>query len=147
MTATEISGLHHVATLVPEVEASAAWYARVLDARRISRLDHHDEAGALTAVILEVPGVPGVLQLRQSDVRLPAGYDPLTLQVADVAALEAWAERLDTLGVPHTGVLVKRTGHGLELPTPEGTVLRFYTAPQGGFGKVEFREGNAGAIG
>ena len=140
MIAAELSGLHHVATLVPEVEAAAAWYVQVLGARRLPHLDHHDAAGALTAVILEVPGVPGVLQLRHSLVPLPAGYDPLTLEVTDVAALEAWAARLDALCVSHTGILVKRTGHGLEVPTPEGTVLRFYTAPQGGFGAVAFRE-------
>ncbi|WP_022891302.1 VOC family protein [Agromyces subbeticus] len=139
-TAPPISGLHHVATLVPDLAASLAWYRRVLGAVRLDHLDHHDASGELTAVIVEIPNLGGVLQLRRSAEPLPAHYDPLTLEVRDLAALGEWAAHLHAIGVHHSGVIVKRTGHGLEAETPEGTILRFYTAPSGGFRAVEFQE-------
>lgn len=127
-----ITGLHHVAILVDDLDEATDWYERVLDARRLSGIDHRDASG-LFAVILEIPGMPGVLQLRRSDSVLPDGYDPLTLEVSNGAALDAWAKFLDGLGVAHSGVLQKRTGTAIEVPSPGGVTLRFYTAPVGGF--------------
>lgn len=127
-----ITGLHHVAILVPDLEAAAAWYERVLGAERLSGLDHHDATGVF-AVILEVPGMPGVLQLRRSEAALPPGYDPLTLEVANERALETWVAHLDQLGVAHSGVLAKRTGSAIEVPAAGGALLRLYTAPIDGF--------------
>lgn len=127
-----ITGLHHVAILVPDLDAATAWFERVLGARRLSAVDHRDAIG-IFAIILEIPGMPGVLQLRRSDAALPEGYDPLTLEVADDAALQDWATHLEALGVSHSGILAKRTGSAVELPAPGGGILRFYTAPVGGF--------------
>lgn len=127
-----ITGLHHVALLVPDLDAATAWYERVVGARRLSAVDHRDATGVF-AVILEIPGMPGVLQLRRSDAELPEGYDPLTLEVAGDVALQDWIADLDAAGVAHSGVLVKRTGSAVEVPAPGGTILRFYTAPVGGF--------------
>ena len=127
-----ITGLHHVAILVPDLDQATAWYERVLGAKGLSAVDHRDATGVF-AVILEVRGMPGVLQLRRTDAPLPEGYDPLTLEVADDAALTEWTSHLDELDIDHTGVVAKRTGNAVEVSAPGGGTLRFYTAPVGGY--------------
>ncbi len=72
-----------------ELEVSCAWYAQALGASRVARFDHHDSSGRLVVVVLEVPGLGTLLQLRCDvdpglDVR---GFPPITFQVDDPAHL------------------------------------------------------------
>lgn len=137
-----ISGVHHVTFVVSDLAAGIDWYTRVLGARHISRFDHHDAAGMLFGVILELPGFPGMVEVRVAtdDYPVPAGYDPVTFQVADDAALDAWLAHLDDVGATHTPVKQRRTGRSIEFSSPDGVLLRLFTAPAGGFDEVPFQE-------
>jgi hypothetical protein len=53
------------------------------------------------------------------------------------------AARCDRLGIAHSGVQDTPAGPRLDIPDPDGTVLRFYhfTDPTDGFTGVEIRAG------
>ncbi len=93
-------------------------------------------------MVLELDGFPGMIELRMAteDYPLPRGYDPVTFQVAGETELEVWREHLDAVGAAHSPVKRRRTGQSIEFPTPDGVVLRLFTAPAGGFDAVPFQE-------
>ncbi|QXE33258.1 VOC family protein [Streptomyces sp. GMY02] len=130
-----LSGLHHVTLPVSDLDTSTAWYASVLGAERIPALDHHDPHGARYSVVVALPGlgVPVQLRLAPEAAGTATAYDPVTLAVADRAALENWVEHLDACDVPHGPVAEARIGHALSFHDPDGTLLRLYTEPVGGF--------------
>jgi glyoxylase I family protein len=93
---------------VSDADRSAAWYCEVLGAEEASRYVQPD--GHVTQVCLADP---------RSDVELclvdhgadpgafsefRAGLDHLEFLVAQRSDLDAWAARLDELGIPHSGV-------------------------------------------
>jgi len=142
MTAS-ITGIHHVTFVVGDLLTGKGWFERVLGAHHVDRFDHHDADGNLYGIILQLPGFPGMVELRIATTDYPqptTGYDPITFEVADDAAIDDWANRLDQLGVEHSAKKQRRTGSSLEFSTPEGTLLRLFTAPAGGFGTVTFQE-------
>ncbi|MET9490666.1 VOC family protein [Nocardia sp. NPDC006630] len=122
-------GIHHLKLPVTDLERSADWYRTVLGAHRLTELDHRRADGTLFAVILDVPGFPGRLELRLDPVTAKAlnGYDLLTLSVTDRVAIDHWVARLDTLDIPHSPPIVALIGWLLVVPDPDGLRLRFYT--------------------
>ncbi|WP_399345172.1 VOC family protein [Umezawaea sp. Da 62-37] len=114
----------------------------MLGARHVDRFDHHDASGALFGIVLELPGFPGMIELRIAEEGYPvrSGYDPVTFEVPDDAALEAWFEHLRAAHVTHTPIKQRRTGRSIEVDGPDGIVVRLFTAPIGGFGTVPFQE-------
>lgn len=137
-----VSGVHHVSFVVRDLDAGIEWFARVLGARHIDRFDHHDESGTLFGVILELDGFPGMVELRIATERYPlrAGYDPVTFEVPDDAALESWLLHLDAVGADHSPLKRRRTGKSIEITSPDGVIVRLFTAPAGGFASVPFQE-------
>ena len=141
-TEARISGIHHVTFVVRDLEAGIEWFERALRAEHVPRFDHHDPSGALYGVILSLAGLPAMIGLRIATAEYPLrpGYDPITFEVPDRASLGGWVAHLDRAGVAHTPIKQRRTGHSLELETPDGTLLRFFTAPANGFDAVAFQE-------
>ncbi|MFB7085664.1 VOC family protein [Streptomyces sp. NPDC056296] len=133
-----LSGLHHVTLPVTDLDASTAWYTRVLAGERVPALDHHDAETGRYSVVLALPGVaiPVQLRLAPEAAGTAAAYDPLTLSVTDRAELDRWAAHLDTCQVPHGSVVEARMGHALSFHDPDGTMLRLYTEPVGGFDAI-----------
>jgi glyoxylase I family protein len=137
-----IDGIHHVTFVVRDLDASIAWFQSVLGTEHQPRFDHHDEAGVLFGVVLALHGFPGMIEIRvaMDDYPLPVGYDPVTFQVATDAELDAWLVHLGRLGVSHSPIKRRRTGRSIEFTTPDGVLLRLFTAPSGGFDEVPFQE-------
>lgn len=142
METPEVAGLHHIQFPVSDLEASIAWFERVLGARYQPAFDHHDTGNARYAVILEVPGLPFPVQLRLSHAlaRAVAGYEPVTFGAADRAHLDAWASHLDACGVEHSGVRTARIGETIDFASPDGARLRLYTLPAVGYKNAGFME-------
>lgn len=140
--APRLSGIHHVTFVVGELDAGVAWYERVLGARHVPRFDHHDASGDRYGVILELPGFPGMVELRiaTEDYPVPRGYDPVTFEVPDEGTLDAWHRHLTSEQVDCSEIKRRRTGRSVEFTTPEGALLRLFTAPAGGFRQVVFQE-------
>jgi glyoxylase I family protein len=104
-----ITGQVGVILTVRDVDRSAAWYAALLG--MAVRYSHVAADGATHYVCLDHPAAALDLCLVShaagsadafSEYR--AGLDHLEFQVASHEELVAWAERLDELGVAHSGV-------------------------------------------
>ena len=137
MTPT-LSGVHHVRFLVPDLEAAVSWYEAVLGARRLPRLDHHDENGEVFAVLLLLPGLDIPVQVRCApDVTVAgAGVDAVIFSVADRAELERWAAHFDLHGVEHSPVVTARAGFSMTFTVPGGATARLYTDLVGDYDAV-----------
>ena len=62
---------------------------------------------------------------------------------ASRSVLDDMVARCDRLGIRHNGIQETPAGALLDVPDPDGTVLRFYhfTDPTDGFTGVQFRHG------
>ena len=108
-----ISALHHLAVTVGDVEASAAWYQRVLGLQRLpAPFPHHgDESPGFGILLLEPAGGWAIGVHRHERHQAGAGdetrtgMDHVGLSVPQRADLDDWAAWLDALGVGHSGVV------------------------------------------
>jgi len=136
------AGIHHIKLPVTDLERSVQWYRDVLEAHRLTDLDHRRPDGTLFAVILDIPGIAGRVELRLDPATAAAlrGYDFLTLTVEDRPALDAWVAHLDARGITHSPPIVALVGWLLVVPDPDGLRLRFYTKQPHGLDEsaVEF---------
>jgi catechol 2,3-dioxygenase-like lactoylglutathione lyase family enzyme len=134
MTAPRLKGLHHIKLPVTDLDSSLSWYQRVFDAEHLSRFDHYDGAGARYAVILQLPGVDILIELRWAPdaATATAGYDPVSLVAGGADDLQAWIDHLDALGIEHSPVTTALAGQLLIFPDPDKTFLRLLTLPEGG---------------
>lgn len=101
-------GFHHLTLNVQDVARSEQWYAEVLGFERVAGY----ETAAFARVILRHPASGAVLGLNRHTAAVAgepfderrAGLDHLALRVTGRAALDAWAERFEALGIPHSEV-------------------------------------------
>ncbi|MEQ1786271.1 MAG: VOC family protein [Acidimicrobiales bacterium] len=111
-TEAAVTGVHHLSFTVSDVEASAAWYERVLSMTRIPvTFAHHDCEDTGFAVLLVDPVSGLAIGLHHNAANegeafneARTGLDHIGLRVATRESLDAWATRLDGLGVAHSGI-------------------------------------------
>jgi glyoxylase I family protein len=102
----DISGQIVILT-VSDADRSAAWYRTLLEAEEVGR---HVEPDGGAQVLLAWPrsGLQLCLVQHATDPgtfdELRAGLDHLEFLVAQRSDLDAWAARLDELGILHSGV-------------------------------------------
>jgi glyoxylase I family protein len=132
----ELSGLHHAALTVSDVEASASWYADLLgmqvvlsgDDEQVSfRVLAHVASG--TVVGLRQYHQPARAQDRFDEFRV--GLDHLALGVPSRAALERWQDELERRRVTYTPIVETSIGHVIVFRDPDGIQLEFWL-PAGG---------------
>lgn len=127
-----LTGVHHVALTVTDVDRSVPWYERVLGFETIGRDDTDGEAG-LRKVFMRGPGFGITLTLvqhpdaerAQFDERRP-GLDHLTFSVPDPDCLRRWTDRLTEHGVTFSPIKEEHTAPGTEviaLRDPDGIQL------------------------
>lgn len=105
-----LTAIHHVGITVTDVEASAAWYERVLGFRRQFEERHYrSDAGGYT-IVLGPPDSSFSLGVDHHPANAGDGFDPtrtgldhLSFQVASVEVLHAWVAHLHGQGVPNSG--------------------------------------------
>lgn len=107
--APTLIGLHHAGLTVRDVEASEAWYGRVLGLTRAFVEPHGTGSGY--AVVLTRAGTSLFLGLdhhqdcdRQPFHERRTGLDHLALRVAARTDIDAWRDRLDALGIDHAPI-------------------------------------------
>jgi glyoxylase I family protein len=128
-TAAPVTGLSHVQLLVSDVEASAAWYRSALGlVAYVEDLDsgyvalRHRGAG-MVFVLTSSPDPGGQPSVGDGAAPRPGALDHLALAVPDGAALAAWAEHLDGIGITHAGVVLENGNPSLQLRDPDGIAI------------------------
>lgn len=139
-----IERIAHVKLPVTDLARSVAWFAAVLDLRHWVEIVEDDEVRG--AGLIEREGRFNVsLRLREHCAAQPVltGFDVVAFLPSSRQALEVLAARCDRLGVAHSGICDGAEGSRLDIPDPDGTVLRFYhfTAPTDGFTGVVMADG------
>ena len=104
-----VTGLQHLGLTVRDIDASEAWYTRVLGLVRAFVEPHASGDGY--AVVMTRPGTGLFLGLehhpaadREMFSPLRTGLDHLALQVPDRSDLDAWSAHLDALDVEHGAI-------------------------------------------
>jgi catechol 2,3-dioxygenase-like lactoylglutathione lyase family enzyme len=123
--AAAITGIHHFSPTVRDVEASAAWYEKVFSAIRVPiTFPHHDLEDTGYAVLLIEPGSGLLIGLHHHEANdggtfdeSRTGLDHIGFGVADRGDLDAWAAKLDGLGIAHSGI------RDIEGPAPFSTLV------------------------
>jgi glyoxylase I family protein len=126
--------LTHVALTVRDLSVSVPWYEALLEAKPVLDEDtspdmHHNVYLLAGNTLLglhqhQTPAPEG----RFSEYRV--GLDHVAFGCADGQELEAWAQRLDTLGIEHGGIKDAPYGSGVSFRDPDGIALEFFAPPQ-----------------
>ena len=128
MSDATLAGLHHVKLPVSDLRRSVEWYRRVLDL--VVEYEFPDEDGVVRGVAGRVPGLGDcgfALRENPESARGFRGFDPLCFGIADQAAAQAWAAKLDDLGIEHSPVIEATIGWIVSCHDPDGTEIRFYS--------------------
>ena len=128
-----ITGRVEITLTVRDPVRSAAWYAGLLDMRQ--RYDFVSPDGRMRYICLADPKSDFVLCLvghatnsGEAFSEFRTGLDHLEFLVARHADLQEWAERLDELGIAHSGVkkLTYTENAMLTLRDPDNIQLEFF---------------------
>jgi catechol 2,3-dioxygenase-like lactoylglutathione lyase family enzyme len=142
-TPAGIPGLDRIAQVklpVTDLDRSVRWYRRLLDLRVLAEFM---EDGVLRGVGLIDPQARFAIALRDRSVCASRpdlrGFDVVAFLPADRGVLDTMIERCERLGVAHSGIEETAAGPRLDIPDPDGTVLRFYyfTASTTEFARIE----------
>jgi glyoxylase I family protein len=124
-----ITGAHHVAFTVQDVDASARWYQDLFGMQLVLQNDDdtvrvrvlvHPECGWLMG-LREYPGHPdGAF----SEFR--TGLDHLAFAVSSRDELEAWQSVLDEKGIPFSPIAETPIGTVVVLRDPDNIQLEFW---------------------
>ena len=131
MTTGKILGLHHVKVPVTDLTRSRGWYERVFELE--PEVEFPDDTGVVRGIAYR-PKEGFTLALRENPAvaKAIAGYDPFAILLQGRDDIEAWAARLDDMGVEHSPVIEATIGWLMSFKDPDGLELRFYTAERHG---------------
>jgi glyoxylase I family protein len=121
----------HVALTVRSLDVSVPWYRALVGAEPV--LD--EDTGPFRHVVFALGGTllglhefpEGIEDLPHSPRR--PGLDHLAFGVPDRQGLDAWAGRLQALGIAHDGVVDAAYGSGLSFKDPDGLPLELFAPP------------------
>jgi catechol 2,3-dioxygenase-like lactoylglutathione lyase family enzyme len=146
-TPTGIAGLGRIGQVklpVTDLARSVTWYCQLLDLRLWCEIVEDD---VLRGVGLIDPQSRFNISLRDRSVCASQptlhGFDVVAFLPASRTVLDDMTARCDRLGTTHNGIQETPAGPRLDIPDPDGTVLRFYhlTTPTDGFTGVDIRNG------
>ncbi|MBL7495831.1 VOC family protein [Frankia sp. CNm7] len=146
-TSAGIIGLDRIAQVklpVSDLAGSVAWYCRLLDLRLWVEIV--EDGVPRGAGLIDPQGRFNIaLRDRAACASQPDlnGFDVVAFLPGSRSVLHDMVARCARLGIGHGGIQDTPAGALLDIPDPDGTVLRFYhfTDPTDGFTGVEFRDG------
>lgn len=127
----DFPAIAHVAVTVRDLERSATWYERLFGSAPV--LD--EDTGAFYHKVYVLGGTLFGLHTHPTGpgdepfAATNTGLDHVAFGVADRAALERWAARLDELGIAHGGLVDAPYGSGVSFKDPDGIALEFFAPP------------------
>ncbi|MFC7430928.1 MULTISPECIES: VOC family protein [unclassified Agrococcus] len=123
-----LTGVDHIAITVRDLDASVAFYERLLGTPPVGEI----EDGALRRRLFALPNGTN-LGLTQHELPAPGdftpyapGLDHLGLAVDGREELERWAQHLTSMGVEHGGLVEAPYGIALSFTDPDGTALELF---------------------
>lgn len=124
----ELTGFHHVALTVSDLDRSEAWYRNVLG----FEVDFPEEAPERRACVMRHRGSGFVLGLLEHGATEAAfdpariGLDHLGFGVGSLDDLRSCAAALDSHGVAHSGAIDVPPGAILNFKDPDGIALSLF---------------------
>jgi catechol 2,3-dioxygenase-like lactoylglutathione lyase family enzyme len=128
---TTFPAVSHVAVTVTDLEASEAWYTRVLGVEPVLDEDtgpFRHIVYQLGGTLLGLHGFPDLTSTEQFNERKP-GLDHIAFGCASRSELVEWAARLDGLGIPHGEIVDAGYGSGLSFRDPDNIALELFAPP------------------
>jgi glyoxylase I family protein len=125
--------LTHIAVTVTDLERSTAWYTGLFGAAPV--LDEDEQSGNFhhTVFLLGGGNLFGLhthpQQLDGSFDEHRTGLDHVSFGCQNREELQAWATRLDELGIPHGEITDAHYGSGVSFRDPDGIALEFFAPP------------------
>lgn len=126
-----IPAITHVAVTVTDLEASEAWYTKVLGVKPVLDEDTGPFRHIVYAIgntLLGLHGFPDLVSRQPFEERRP-GLDHIAFGCASRSDLENWAARLDELGVVHGEIVDAHYGSGLSFRDPDNIALELFAPP------------------
>ncbi|QNI07564.1 VOC family protein [Mycobacterium kubicae] len=128
-----VPALNHVAVTVRNIGISGPWYRDLLGSD--PTVDEHTDSGFHHHVWIFNDGNAFGIHQHDSEAaheefsELRVGLDHVGFGCANRAELEAWADRLDELGMHHGGIVDAPYGSALSFRDPDGIALEFFAPP------------------
>jgi len=125
----ELSGIHHVTAVTGDASRNVAFYTQALGMRLVKKTVNQDDVSAYHLFYADGVGSPGTDMTffdwpQAGPTRPGVGTATTTaLRVPSHAALDWWAARLDTYGVPHSGIIAPHGRARIAFSDPEGQSL------------------------
>jgi catechol 2,3-dioxygenase-like lactoylglutathione lyase family enzyme len=123
--------LAHVAVTVTDLERSRPWYNALFETDPVLDEDtgsFHHVVWLLGSTLYGIHQHPNPTSSEPCDELRP-GLDHVAFGCASRADLEAWAEKLNALGVAHGGIVDAPYGSGLSFRDPDNIPLEFFAPP------------------
>jgi glyoxylase I family protein len=125
-----LTGIHHLALTVTNVERSTAWYSELLGMVTVIGDDTED----VRYRVLAHPDSGMVIGLREYPVagsgdgfdEMRTGMDHLAIGVESADELKAWEAKLDELGVSYTPATETPIGVVIVFRDPDNIQLEFW---------------------
>jgi glyoxalase family protein len=125
----QLRGIHHVTAVTGHAAANLAFYTEVLGMRLVKKTVNQDDVSAYHLFYADeighpgtdltffdwpdaIPGRPGTGTIAATGLRVPG------------AALDWWAQRFETVGVRHEGIVARAGRRTLAFADPEGQRLQ-----------------------
>jgi catechol 2,3-dioxygenase-like lactoylglutathione lyase family enzyme len=128
---SDFPALAHVAVTVSDLDRSRPWYGRLFGSDPVLDEDtgtFHHVVWLLGGTLFGIHGHPRPSGSEPFDELRP-GLDHVAFGVANRAELEAWTQKLDTLGIAHGGVVDAPYGSGVSFRDPDNIALEFFAPP------------------
>jgi glyoxylase I family protein len=129
----EFPSIAHVAVTVTDLERSTRWYSELLAAEPV--LDEDEQTGGFHHTVFALDGGQ-LFGLHTHPHGAGVGFDEhhtgldhVAFACRDRGELQAWAARLDELGIAHGGVKDAHYGSGVSFRDPDGIALEFFSPP------------------
>jgi glyoxylase I family protein len=124
-----VTGFHHLAVTVRDLDASAPWYERVFDLE-LTIDEPGDERRAKVYRMRDTAQMLGLVEHRGNDGSRfrpdRTGLDHAAFSVRTRDDVDAWAARLDAVGVEHSGRIDIPIGAILNFADPDGVQLSIF---------------------
>jgi glyoxylase I family protein len=123
------SGVSHISFSVRDAEASAQWWARLLDLTEIDRV-HGD---GWRGILLLHPPSRTIIEFQQHDANggepfdpRRTGFDHMGFKVDKRSDLDEWLARFEQLGVTHSPIADREYGGVLTFKDPDGIQFEMF---------------------